>query len=492
MLRSSLRRLLPTLVVASLACSTPSQAPEPQVFVTLVSGNNQTGPVGSALAVAFKIRVADELGAPVVGRRVRWNPVLGGGVMAPGENVTDVNGEATARLTLGATAGINTARATVTDGTPEILFTATATAIVANPTPQLVAAVAVPPTYGHHDTFVRDGLAFVAAWNAGLYIYDVGNGVRGGTPNNPQLVSNIITNSNGVPGGAQVHNAWWFHNPVTNQKRYVFVGQEGPGTVGVSASGDIHVVDVTNLAAPVEVASLNVGSAGAHNFWMDEARQVLYAAYYNGGVIAVDVSGTLTGDISNRIIAQVRPGGSNTTFVWGVQLAGGRLYASDMVSGFWVLNPLTLATLGGGNNVPTQYVSDLWVNGTTAYTGGWGTRAGIRGNTIRIWDVTTTTPAEVGSLTIENATTVSDVAVTPGGALLVATAEGGAGAGLYVYSLADPRAPVLRGSVLVTGGLHTGEISVINGRTYVFTAKNPGAGNTPELRIYDITGALTP
>lgn len=492
MLQFSLRRLLPTLVIASLACSTPSQAPEPQVFVSLVSGNNQTGAVGTALAVSFKIRVANELGQPIVGRRVRWTPVLGGGVVAPGENVTDANGEASARLTLGATAGTNTARATVTDGTPEILFTATATAIVANPTPQLVAVVPVPATYGHHDTFVRDGFAFVAAWNAGLYIYDVGNGLRGGSPNIPQLVSNIITNTNGVPGGAQVHNSWWFHNPVTSQKRYVFVGQEGPGTVGVSSSGDIHVVDVTNLAAPVEVASLNVGSAGAHNFWMDEARQVLYAAYYNGGVIAVDVSGTLTGDLSNRIIAQVRPGGANSTFVWGVQLAGGRLYASDMVSGFWVLNPLTLATLGGGNNVPTQYVSDLWVNGTTAYTGGWGTRAGIRGNSIRIWDVASVAPIQVGSLTIDNATTVSDVAVTPGGALLVATAEGGAGAGLYLYSLADPRVPVLRGSVLVTGGLHTGEISVINGRTYVFTAKNPGAGNTPELRIYDITGALNP
>lgn len=51
---------------------------------------------------------------------------------------------------------------------------------------------------------------------------------------------------------------------------------------------------------------------------------------------------------------------------------------------------------------------------------------------------------------------------------------------------------MLRGSIVVAEGLHTGEIAVINGRTYVFTAKNPGGTNTPELRIYDITGTIAP
>lgn len=480
------------LALGAPACSSPTVAGAPLVFVTLVGGDNQTGPVGTVLSAPFIIRVQDETGAPVVGRRVRWAAVLGGGVVAPAENVTGVDGRASATMTLGSAAGVNTARASVTDGSPEILFTATGTAIVVDRTPQLVAAVSVPPTYGHHDTFVRDGLAFVCAWNAGVYIYDVGNGIRGGSPSNPILVSNLVTNTNGVAGGAQVHNAWWFHNPVTSQKKYLFIGQEGPGTVGASSSGDIHVVDVSNLAAPVEVGFITVGAAGTHNFWMDETRQVLYAAYYNGGVIAVDVSGTLSGNLSSRIIAQAKPGGPTNTFVWGVMLAGGRLYISDMVSGFWVLDPLTLATIGGGNNVPQQFVSDLWVAGTTAYTGGWGTRAGVRGNTVRIWDVAATTPAQVGEITIADATTVSDVAVTAGSVALVATAEGAAGAGLYVYSLANPRVPILRGSIAVSGGLHTGEVAVINGRTYVFAAKNPGGNNTPEVRIYDITATIAP
>ncbi len=201
-----------------------------------------------------------------------------------------------------------------------------------------VGAVAIPADYGIHDTFVRDGLAFVSAWNTGLIIYDVGDGRAGGSPASPQEVSRIVTSANGVPGGPAVHNAWWFHNPESGEKRYVFVGQEGPGVIGSSASGDLHVVDVSNLANPVEVASLRIPGAGVHNFWMDEPREILYAAFYNGGVVAVDVSGTLSGDLTGRIIAQARPGGAST-YVWGVMLHRGSLYLSDMATGFWQLSP---------------------------------------------------------------------------------------------------------------------------------------------------------
>ena len=43
----------------------------------------------------------------------------------------------------------------------------------------------IPPDYGIHDTYVRDGLAFVFAWNTGVIIYDVGNGVAAGRPESP-------------------------------------------------------------------------------------------------------------------------------------------------------------------------------------------------------------------------------------------------------------------------------------------------------------------
>ncbi len=200
-----------------------------------------------------------------------------------------------------------------------------------------VAMVPIPPAYGIHDTYVRDGLAFVFAWNTGVIIYDVGNGALGGSPSAPREISRLVTDANGVGGGPAVHNGWWFHNPVLGENRYLFIGQEGTGRVGSESSGDIHVVDVSDLASPREVAFFHLAGAGTHNFWMDEARQILYAAYYNGGVVALDVSGVLNGDLANRLIAQIQPGGAGNTYTWGVQLAGGSLYAIDMLSGLWQL-----------------------------------------------------------------------------------------------------------------------------------------------------------
>jgi len=146
-----------------------------------------------------------------------------------------------------------------------------------------------------------------------------------------------VTSANGICCGPSVHNGWWFHNPVTSERRYLFIGQEGAATIGSNSSGDIHVVDVSDLTQPHEVAFFHLNGAGTHNFWVDEERQILYAAYYNGGVVALDVSGMLAGNLSGRLLSQVKPGGAGNTFTWGVQLANGFLYAIDMLSGLWQL-----------------------------------------------------------------------------------------------------------------------------------------------------------
>jgi hypothetical protein len=202
--------------------------------------------------------------------------------------------------------------------------------------PKLVHREPIPPHYGIHDTFVRDGLAFVFAWDEGVIIYDVGIGIRDGSPGAPVEVSRIvpISRDGNTPSA---HNGWWFHNPVTGEQRYLFVGQEGVGKVGSRSSGDIHVVDVSDLAHPAEVAFFHLDGAGTHNFWIDEPNQVLYAAYYNAGVVALDISGTLSGDLSGRLLSQIQPGGTGNTYTWGVQLANGSLYAIDMLSGLWQL-----------------------------------------------------------------------------------------------------------------------------------------------------------
>ena len=360
----------------------------------------------------------------------------------------------------------------------------------------LVATVPVPPAYGLHDTFVRDGLAFLSAWNTGVQIYDVGNGTAGGTPATPQLVGTALTGTAPI-GSRNAHNAWWFHNPNTGERKYLFVGQEGPGSVGSSSSGDIHVVDVSDLATPVEVAFYHdtvatpgdANGAGVHNFWMDEQAQILYAAYYNGGVVALDVSGTLSGDLASRELARIQPGGTANTYTWGVQHAGGSVYALDMESGLWQLtfNGSTFRVAGGGNNVPDRWGSDLWVHGTHAYTGTWGwiPRNGNAGNAVKIWRLGSGgAPTLVDSLIIANISTVSDIEVSADGRLLVFSAEGGTNAGVHVYSLADSEMPLRLGSYLVDTGVHTAALADIGGRRYVFAARNPGS---PALLILDIT-----
>ena len=198
-----------------------------------------------------------------------------------------------------------------------------------------------------HDVFVRDGLLFTALWNGGMTIWDIGGGGRGGSPSNPVQISNISTM------GGKVHNIWWFHDPINGSKRYAFVGEEGPGTgaFGSSSSGDIHVVDVSDLANPREVAFFNVPGAGTHNFAVDEANGFLYAAYYNGGVRVLDIRGDLgTCDaaakaadgrcnlqLMGREVARGLLDRNMPVFIWGVQQVGNHLYASDMLNGLWKL-----------------------------------------------------------------------------------------------------------------------------------------------------------
>jgi hypothetical protein len=209
------------------------------------------------------------------------------------------------------------------------------------PTQVFTAVMGIPYV---HDVFVRDGILITALWNQGITIWDIG-GAGTGSVSNPIQLGNVVT------VGGQAHNVWWYHSAVTGQKRYAFVGEEGPGAVGSYSSGDIHVVDVSNFAAPHEVAFFHLDGAGPHNFSIDENRGILYAAYYNGGVRAIDI----TGDLSSCDAANRSPDGrcdlagmnrelahfhsdQQPVFVWGVHHSGGRLYASDMLNGIWKLS----------------------------------------------------------------------------------------------------------------------------------------------------------
>ena len=98
------------------------------------------------------------------------------------------------------------------------------------------------------------------------------------------------------------------------------------------------MVDVSDFTTPIEVGFFHIPGAGTHNFWVDEPNQILYAAFYNAGVVALDISGIISGSMASRELARLQEGGPGNTFTWGVMLYNGSVYASDMLSGFWQLS----------------------------------------------------------------------------------------------------------------------------------------------------------
>jgi hypothetical protein len=203
------------LVAGILACSDSGGPGGDPAGIELLDGNGQEGAPGTALAAPLRVLVTDTDGAPLQGVEVEWEVVTGGGSV-PASTVSAADGVASATFTLGPATGAQSARA-VLEGVPgsPVMFTATASAVAAGI--QLMSVTPVPPTAPFvHDTYVRDGIVFMFAWDEGVRIYDVGNGMAGGTPAVPKLVGSIVTGTaNGGTVIPSVHNGWWLDNPVT-------------------------------------------------------------------------------------------------------------------------------------------------------------------------------------------------------------------------------------------------------------------------------------
>ncbi|HEX6315728.1 MAG TPA: Ig-like domain-containing protein [Gemmatimonadaceae bacterium] len=212
-----------------------------------------------------------------------------------------------------------------------------------------------------HDIDVKDGIAFVSYWSDGLVILDVGNGMKGGTPASPKLISNYRYNAEKLYPGAKAdygpgfisgtHTAW-------RHKNYVFIADEvfppyaPTGTwdiQSIRAYGRLQVVDVTDIEQPKPVAWYEPEFGGVHNVWAEG--DTLYIGAYNAGFHVLDVSGELRGDLKaqGRLIADMRPADStgvvpNKVMTWGVVVRDGLAYVNDMISGLWVvrLRPRTV------------------------------------------------------------------------------------------------------------------------------------------------------
>lgn len=196
-----------------------------------------------------------------------------------------------------------------------------------------------------HDVQVKDGLAYLAYWRDGLVILDVGSGIKGGSPEKPQLVSQLRMNYHEMYGDGWLAGA----HAVFRYKNYVFVGDEVfPAIFDIQSKnripvrGIVHVVDVTDINRPREVANYTVPEGGAHNIWVKD--DVLSMGYYSGGARVVDVSGELRGDLyrQGREIGRLWTGDpsgfrSNLPFTWGAQPHGDFIFFNDINSGIWIV-----------------------------------------------------------------------------------------------------------------------------------------------------------
>ena len=200
------------------------------------------------------------------------------------------------------------------------------------------------PAHGIHDVWVNEGVAFSSNWTDGVVAVDIGGGGRGGTPERPVELGRYA-----YPSGWN-HAAFPYRSHSTG-KFYLFAGDESFPYGGYSsdedstpsrAAGWIHIIDWSDWDNPHEVARYQVPEAGSHNLWVED--DVLYVAFYNGGLRVVDISGELMGDLyrQGREIAMYVPHDpdgfiANSPFVWGPQPYKGHIFFTDWNTGLWAV-----------------------------------------------------------------------------------------------------------------------------------------------------------
>ncbi len=173
------------------------------------------------------------------------------------------------------------------------------------------------------DIVVQDGVAVLAHWNAGLMILDVGGAGAGGSPAAP-----VELGRTGSEGGQASSLVYW------PEGGYAFVSEED-----FSDAGALHVMDVSDLANPIEVATFTFEEGPPARAWIDREREILYVAWRESGVRGIDVSGRLLGDLDLQGRAPAVYAGVGGTMSAAVQLHRGMLFVADGGTGLVVLRP---------------------------------------------------------------------------------------------------------------------------------------------------------
>ncbi len=218
-------------------------------------------------------------------------------------------------------------------------------------------------TAGHaiHDVWIENGIAYSSNWRDGIVAVDIG-----GSTSNEKESSDIGFNplllkaGNGSPSNpvqlasfpdfkGRNHSAFPFSSQSTGNF-YIVMGDEVfpnglENLINNKPSqprGGFHFINFSDPDNPVEDAAYIVPEAGSHNQWVHG--DMLLAAFYQGGIRILDISGELLGDLYKQereigyYLPQHRDGIiPNAPMVWGAQPYKDYIFLSDMNSGLYCI-----------------------------------------------------------------------------------------------------------------------------------------------------------
>jgi hypothetical protein len=203
-----------------------------------------------------------------------------------------------------------------------------------------------------HDVWVHDGIAYSSEWGTGVVAVDVGNGKYGGTPQKPVLIGTYPTTSGAT------HEVFPYFQKSTG-KVYLFLGDEimsrqgrvwegtnylqninAKGGPPQTSAGYTHIIDFTDPKNPKNIAKYHQEEFGSHDIIVQD--DILYQAYYDGGLRIVDVSGELLGNLAEQrreiaVFKPLDPDGytANASFVMNAMPWKGHILFTDFNSGLW-------------------------------------------------------------------------------------------------------------------------------------------------------------
>lgn len=216
------------------------------------------------------------------------------------------------------------------------------------------------PGHSIHDVWVVDGIAYSSNWTDGVHAVDVG-GLSFNERNMPMIQANPLlaragkgSTSNPSPISfkndptGRNHAAFPFLSESTGDFFIIAGDEDFPFGLGATKHepsnprGGFHFVNFNDPDSPEETAIYQVPEAGSHNLWVKG--DTLLAAFYQGGLRILDISGELMGDLYKQgreiafFISSNKEGYlRNAPMVWGAQPYKDLIFFADMNSGLYAI-----------------------------------------------------------------------------------------------------------------------------------------------------------